>query len=126
MTERVTCPSQDPVRTWTVSGKKRGKCTCGFEGWVSVSGRLYRHTREVRGFVTYGIDSYKPSYDKVDMLLLCNECGATVSDQDAHDDWHTTVVEDQRLLRKKVEWLETVIIEMTGAEPEMAGAEQGA
>lgn len=66
---------------------------------------MYFHQRIAPGFAKPGLTSYEPSYESVDFLVLCEECGSVVGDQDAHDDWHNAVVEDLNQIRRKLEEL---------------------
>lgn len=105
------CTDRTPVLEWrNEAGRKRGKCRCGFEGWVQDNGRMYFHQRIAPGFTKPGLTHYEPSYESVDFLVLCEECGSVVGDQDAHDDWHNAVVEDLNQIRRKME-------ELIGATP---------
>lgn len=97
------CPSRRPVDLWIdpVTEKARGRCGCGYEGWVSKNGHLYTHHREVPGFAMAGLTRYEPSYT-LEITVICQECGVLVLDTDVHDDWHNTVVEDLNAIRKEL------------------------
>lgn len=101
------CPSRHPVLTWpNTEGRMRGKCECGFEGWLQTNGRMFAHARNVAGFSTPSIVRYERIYSPVSFLVLCGECGTVVGDEDVHDEWHQSVVDDLNLLRRQLKDLE--------------------
>ena len=100
---RIPCPSRVAVDLWmdAETNRARGRCSCGYEGWVTTSGRMYSHSRLAPGFAAPGLTRYQPSYN-LGVITICGECGGLVMDTDAHDDFHNTIVEDLNLLRKEL------------------------
>jgi hypothetical protein len=82
------------------SSRARGRCSCGYVGWVTRAGKLYGHSRQAPGFVAPGLTQYTPSYN-LEITAVCQECGVLVMDTDAHDDFHLALVEDLNLIRKE-------------------------
>lgn len=85
------------------AGRRRGKCACGFEGFVNKNGRLHQHSRAITGFETPSLVGYSPLYEPAVFIIQCDECGSLVGDQDMHDDWHQSIVDDLNLLRRQME-----------------------
>jgi hypothetical protein len=116
--EVTPCPSRDPVLTWTnEAGIARGRCPCGHESALLRNGRMRRHSRVIRGFSTPSLVGYVPEYSEAllenwEDLIQCDECGALISDEDIHNEWHHSVVDDFNLLRKQIESLKDKVVEV--------------